>query len=368
MTETPQIARPHRVLFLAPNWLGDAVMSAPLLNLLHRSVMKSPPVQFDLVLGVRRPWAPLFRSDPRIAELLEIDRGGDHSGLIGFARLVRQVREGRFSAIVLGPPSLHVGLVAAAAGIPLRVGYRSDGRGWLLNEGLRVPRRGTTHYSREMVDLGEALLGRLGVSALPAENGDLLPGCVGIQPLNCGDGPPVWVVAPGATYGLAKTWPLARVREFIHLAVLERGVRICLLGDDSARGFAGDLSEGSELPWRDTLPGGAGVVDLIGATDLSAAVAVLKSAEVFVGNDSGLMHVAGALGLATVGVFGSSSPAWTSPLGPRTRVVVAEGFPCQPCFRRRCNQSEFCLDVVTGTAVMSAVDEMLTDRNATKGM
>ena len=114
----------------------------------------------------------------------------------------------------------------------------------------------------------------------------------------------------------------------------------------------------SQVPWRSELPGGAAIVDLVGTTDLGVAVGVLKAARVFVGNDSGLMHVAAALGLVTVGIFGSSNPDWTSPRGRLTGTVVADGFECRPCYRRRCNQAEFCLDQVTADAVLAKVTEL----------
>jgi heptosyltransferase-2 len=114
------------------------------------------------------------------------------------------------------------------------------------------------------------------------------------------------------------------------------------------------------VAWRHEPAGGPGVVDLVGRTDLREAAALLRAGEVFVGNDSGLMHLAAALGRPTVGLFGSSSPHWTAPRGPWVRVLAAAGFPCRPCFRKTCNQPRFCLDTIAAAEVVDAANALAT--------
>jgi heptosyltransferase-2 len=186
-----------------------------------------------------------------------------------------------------------------------------------------------------------------------------LPGCESLPPADPGAGPPVWVVAPGTTYGEAKTWPVTRLGDFIELAIGEAGVRIVLLGDETARGFTLRLRERFKGSWSEEPRSDAALLDLTGQTDLLAAAGVLKSSEAFIGNDSGLMHLAAALDRPTVGVFGSSNPDWTAPLGRHARVVIPAGFSCRPCYRKTCNQAEFCLDTVTGETVLTAVLDLV---------
>ena len=186
-----------------------------------------------------------------------------------------------------------------------------------------------------------------------------LPGCAGLPAADLGAGPPIWAVAPGTTYGEAKTWPEARLGEFIHLAVGEAGARIVLLGDAAAHEFTTRLQQNFKGRWSEDILSDAQVLDLTGKTDLASVVGVLKSSAAFIGNDSGLMHLAAALGVPTVGVFGSSNPAWTSPLGRQTRAVVAEGFACRPCYRKTCNQNVFCLNTVSADMVMASVLDSL---------
>jgi heptosyltransferase-2 len=198
-----------------------------------------------------------------------------------------------------------------------------------------------------------------------------LPGVAATAPAPVGDGPPCWLLGVGATYGAAKAWPTARMAELLRLAVRERGVRIVLVGADEARPQAARLrAAGEDLPWRTTLPGGAAVVDLTGRTDLGGLVALVRAAAGYVGNDSGPMHLAAALGVPTVGVFGSSSPRWTAPLGPRAEAVAATGFACHPCFLKRCPREVFCLDTVAAATVvdrlvaLGAADNRDTGRRA----
>ncbi|MCP4571987.1 MAG: lipopolysaccharide heptosyltransferase II [bacterium] len=362
---TDPAAAAVRLLVAAPNWLGDAVMTSPLLDLLAgaRDHRDRPPT---VILAIRRRWAPLFKDDPRVAEILPMARTGRHRGVAGLWRLAADWRRARCAGVVLGPPSLRMGLVARLAGLRHRAGYRTDGRGVLLNHGLAVPRRGEWHHADELTELGRTLLAAvdLSVPGMPLVP-DILPGCAQVAPFLAA-GPPVWILAPGATYGEAKVWPLGPAAAFVAEAVRTAGRRVVVLGDAQAAAVTRDLTRESGVPCREEMAGGAGLVDLAGKTNLMEAVSFLKGAEAFVGNDSGLMHLAGALGVPTVGIFGSSNPDWTAPRGPRTAVVAADGFPCRPCYLRRCDQPVFCLDQVPASRVMSILMDLL-DRPPKEG-
>lgn len=357
-----------RLLVLAPNWLGDVVMHTPLLSYLDSArtdILAATGRELSLTLGVRNVWADLFNEDPRVDELLVLDRGGRLAGLGGTFRLASIFKRAKFDAVILCPPSLRTGVAVWLAGIPSRVGYRADGRSVFLTNGLRPSPRGDQHYSREMMALGEAWLSSLGMTPDESEEGvpeTSLPGCADIGAASNPQDRPYWVLAPGTTYGEAKSWPLARVGEMASLTRESRGVRLVFLGDEAARGFTSQLRGTVEGSWGEDLGGTADFVDLTGLTNLAEAVSVLKSSSAFVGNDSGLMHLAAALGKPTVGIFGSSNPDWTAPVGPRTRAVTPHGFDCRPCYLKKCNQAQFCLETVEAGTVLSAVEE-LVDRN-----
>ena len=365
MSNLPEPRSGFRLLVLAPNWLGDVVMHTPLLSLLHEYrdfVAEAVGRPVAIHLGVRRAWAGLFRDDPRVDELVVLARNRRHRGMRGTFRLAALMRQGGYDAVILGPPSLRTGLAAWLARIPCRVGYRSDGRSLFLTEGLSPMPRGSLHFSREMIGLGQAWLESLGLgqTAFPEKEWSAtLPGCDSLPALDPGAGPPVWAVAPGTTYGEAKTWPITRLGDFLELAIGKAGVRIVLLGDEAARESTLRLRERFKGYWSEKPRSDAVLLDLTGQTDLLAAAGVLKSSAAFIGNDSGLMHLAAALDCPTVGVFGSSNPVWTAPLGRHTRTVIPAGFSCRPCYRKTCNQTEFCLDTVAGETVLAAVLDLV---------
>ncbi len=188
-----------------------------------------------------------------------------------------------------------------------------------------------------------------------------MPALDSVPAAELGDGPPAWVVCAGTTYGPAKTWPAPLMAELLRLVVVQAGQRVLLLGEARATEFAAQMRADADVPWRHETAGGPGVVDLVGRTGLREAVGLLKAGKVFVGNDSGLMHLAAALGLPTVGLFGSSSPQWTAPRGPWVRVLAADGFPCRPCFRKTCNQTQFCLESISAAQVFAAASSLATN-------
>jgi heptosyltransferase-2 len=342
---------PRRILVQAPNWLGDVVMTTPLLDRLHRNSIDPP---LEIHLGVRRAWAPLFRDDSRLSGLVVHERRGRHGGLAGIRRHAQDLKRHAFDAVLLGPPSLRSALVALLAGVPRRIGHRGDGRDLLLTTALRRHARGSVPYPAEMLELA----GPLGLTPVEGPPGQpSLPGCDAVPPRAFAGGDPLIAVAPGTTYGEAKTWPVAQVSGLLDLATREH--RVVLVGDAPARTFTRELARGSGLRWGPADDPDARVIDLCGATDLLEAVGVLKACRGFVGNDSGLMHLAGALGTATVGVFGSSNPDWTAPGGPRTAAVAAQGYACRPCYRRTCNQPRFCLLDVEPAAVFAVLADLM---------
>lgn len=361
MTDKRQPGSQVKVQLLAPNWLGDAVMFSALIGFLHAHRTLTGGRTLQLNLALREAWAPLFENDPRLHNLFMVQRNERHAGVLGGLKLGCDFRDQNPDAILLGPPSFRAGMAAWRSGAPIRIGFKGDGRSPLLTHAVAASVRGTFHHSAELVGLGGILLKALGDHDHQAEQPQAhpsLPGCQAILPAVAQSATPIWVLAPGATYGSAKSWPLNRALEFVREVINQRAVRVVLLGDSGASDFAAGLAGGLDLALNQDLEGGPGLVDLTGRTDLKRVVAILKSCQVFVGNDSGLMHLAAALGVPTVGIFGSSNPDWTSPQGPHTQVVNAHGFECRPCYLKNCNQKEFCLETVAATSVLRAIDAL----------
>jgi len=328
------VSAPRRILVRLPNWLGDALMARPLL---HRMRRAHPGAEVRAVgpaalLGLLFPertfdgaaaW-PARRapgSRPPAAEERE--------------RVVSQMRAWRPDVALVLPFSFSSAWFARSTGAPIRIGYAHELRSPLLTHALPRPARGEQHLSREYLALGEPL------GAGPLPSGDPLPLLIpppeaevaaeGLIARAVADAPRLAVMAPRSAYGPAREWPADR---FVELArrLVGRGLAVIVCGTAAER----------ETCRRIAAEAGPGVASVAGETDLPTLAALVRRATVAVCNDSGLAHLAGAVGAATVTLYGSTSSAWTAALGPRVRVLQHPPV-CSPCFRRTCRIGYRCL-------------------------
>jgi heptosyltransferase-2 len=328
-----------RALVVAPQWIGDAVMSEPLLARLAR--------RGERVCAAALPWvAPVYRAMPHVAEVIELPFAHGRLDWAARRRVAAGLR-GRFDAAYVLPNSLKAALVPFLAGIPRRVGYRGEGRVVLLNERLPNPagRPPMVAFYAALAGPGEAPPApRLQVAddaiAAAAAAAGVLPGGYA-------------VFAPGAEYGPAKCWPAAHYAALARSLHGARRVPVLLLGSAKERALAQEIAAQA---------GGACRV-VAGATSLDEAIALVAGAQAMVSNDSGLMHVAAAFGVPQVAVFGSTSPEHTPPLNRRARVLWLKDelqLDCMPCFERTCRYGHYrCLVGVPPQRVEEALDEVL---------
>jgi heptosyltransferase-2 len=324
------------LLLRIPNWLGDLVLALPVLEAAARAPL--------VVLGPE-PFRELV--EPRFPSIryLPVTR----SRRWAQAGALRALRPR--SALLL-TESLSSALLAWLARVPERVGYGAEGRTPLLTRA--VPRAGparSTGRTREYQALAEAA--GLAVAstapslrALPSEieHAGALRRAAGLE-----DGVPYAAVAPGASYGPAKQWGPERFAA-VASALDARGVRSVLVGADSDREATDRFRRAPGAP--------AGLVDLTGRTSLGDLVGVLAGASLVLSNDSGVMHLAAALGRPTVAIFGSTSPVWTSAAAPWVENLYA-AYPCSPCFRRTCPIGYGCLHAITAEEVVGAAERLL---------
>ena len=273
------------------------------------------------------PWvAPVYRAMPQVAEVIEFPFA--HGGLQFKARraLARQLT-GRFEVAYVCPNSLKSSLLPFLAQIPRRIGYLGEARVGLLTHRLKNPAKGRRP---PMVAFYSALSGEGGIEsdqprlALATLEVDA---ALRNQALSKDE---YYVFVPGAEYGPAKRWPASRFAELARL--LDKPV--VLLGSGKEMALAQEIAQ---------LASDADIRNLAGATSLTQAFALIAAARQVVTNDSGLMHVAAALGVAQVAIFGSSSPLHTPPLSDKAQVVWLKNDPayqpaldCAPCYERSC--------------------------------
>ena len=327
-----------RSLIIAPQWIGDAVMSEPLLRRLA--------ARGEQLAVAALPWvAPVYRAMPQVGEVLELPFAHGRLDWAERRRVAAGLR-GRFDTAYVLPNSLKSALIPWLARVPVRIGYAGESRFVLLNRRLPNPAG-----RPPMVAFYSALAGS------PAIDGErpvmsFAPAVIKAATRGVGvEAGAYWVFAPGAEYGPAKCWPAERYAELAHSLFAAHGQPVLLLGSGKEAALCETIAAAA--------PGACRV--LAGKTSLLDAMALIAAARGVVSNDSGLMHVAAAFGLPQAAVFGSTSPEHTPPLNPRARVIwlkEALQLDCMPCFDRVCRFGHTrCLTEVSA----ARVDEALSD-------
>lgn len=339
-----------RILVRAPNWLGDAVMCLPAVRALRERL---PDARITVLA---RPWvAALFRREPCADEVVGYPDGSGLAAWRARLRLARALRGNHDWALVL-PGSFESALVPWLARIPRRTGYDRGGRRRLLSEAIPLPARGSIPQHESYYYL--ELIRRAGVlDELPSPRPIRLSGieqaraggrrlfeAMGFQGAVIG-------ISPGAQNSRAKQWPADR---FVHAAAVlagELGAGVAVFGSLSER----------ELAWRvagGLRRAGVRVLNLAGETSLEDFIAAAAACVLFLSNDSGAMHVASALDVPTVAVFGPTEWFATGPAGPRS-VIVREPVECSPCMLRDCPTDHRCMLRVTPERVAQAARDLL---------
>lgn len=318
------------IVVIAPNWLGDAVMSLPLVGMIGACEGAG------LSVLAPKETARVYWDLPGVDQLVVLPKRDATRGIRSRASFLRRTRP---DAAVLLPPSFSAAAGPWLARVPVRVGFRSDGRGALLTEAVAGNSTRDVHLSTHYKLLGKTALDRMGVS-VPAEG---QPPAVSVseadhQELNrlfetAAAGRPYVVVVPGATYGPAKSWPWKRYRQVAH--ALSTDVTVALAGTQDERDLCNRIAEGCD-----------GVRNLAGETSLGAFLSLLSRASMVLANDSGSPHLAASMGTAVVVLFGSTSPDWTAPLG-RSVDVVRHPVHCAPCFQKNCPTQLECFEGIT---------------------
>lgn len=314
-----------------------------------------------LAVAARATLAGLFERVPGVDQVVPLAGGGRTSGREAAAAL----REGRFDAAILLPNSFRAAWLARRAGIPQRWGYRADWRGPLLTRRVRRP-RGTVHqgtyYQRLVAGLGIAN-GPLRPYVEVGER-DKIAGAALLGRDAWPDGTTVVGLAPGAAYGFAKQWPPDRFARLAS-ALAAQGIWSVLVGLPADRPAGRDLVEAfersagaSERPGR--------VVNLIGRTELGELVGVLAQMSAVVANDSGAAHLAGAVGVPVVALFGPTDERVGAPLAGRTAtrptVTLSQPVFCRPCGLRECPIDHRCMKRIEPGQVVQAVLAQLDGR------
>lgn len=334
--------RASNLVVLSPNWLGDAVMALPALADVRRHFAGA-----RLTVAARGSVAALFHLVPGVDEVLTLPGRGGWAALTSWKQDVAALAAGSFDTALLFPNSFASALVVSRAGIAERWGLATDLRRRLLTRTAPRP-RGYAHQANYY----QALVKALGIENGPLQAHVEVP-TLGVSPAPSG---PYVVLAPGAAYGKAKQWPPERFAEVAALVILERTWSVVLVGSRADAPVCGRIAG---LARRSLGGSSSALMDLSGRTSLAELVAVLAGARAVVSNDSGAMHLAGAVGVPVVAIFGATNERRTSPLtrgpgSPTPRILTTDAW-CRPCMLRECPIDHRCMTGIGARDVMDAL-------------
>ncbi len=328
-----------KALIVAPSWIGDTIMAQPLFARLHA---RHPDLQLDALAP--RWVAPVLQRMGEIAEVVESPFGHGQLSIKSRWRLARQLAGRGYDAVYVLPNSLKSAIVPFMAGIPQRIGFTGEARYGLINVRHDLDKQELPLMVERFAQLAEAPGAPLPkpifhpkIRSTATDQQQTLAELALAKPER------IAAFCPGAEYGPAKRWPS---NHFAALAkkLATEGYVIWLFGSPKDHAVAEEIVHLAPGLCR----------NLCGATSLAQAVDLLAMADLVVCNDSGLMHVAAALGRPIVALYGSSSPGFTPPLSDQAD-IVSLNLDCSPCFKRECPLGHLdCLNKLSPEQVFAA--------------
>jgi heptosyltransferase-2 len=336
----------ERILIRGTNWIGDVVMTLPALA----AIRKTWPGARISVLA--KPWvSEVYRISPDVDEIIAYQEPGPHAGVMGKLRLAAELRNKSFDCAILLQNAIEAAILARLAGIPLRAGYNSDGRGLLLTHSVQRTRAvrqiHQIDYYLEMVRALGCTPAERSVQLHPGDDYDGAAEKLFIE-YGIDAGRPLIGLAPGAAYGPAKKWFPERFAAVVDRLIDDTGAQALLFGSGGDKESTAAVAQNS----RHCL------IDIAGKTHLKEAITLISRCALFLSNDTGMMHIAGALGIPTVAIFGSTNPLTTSPVGEKS-IVIHKDVPCSPCLKPVCPTDFRCMDLIGTEEVYGAARMLL---------
>jgi len=328
--------------------VGDAVMSLPAIHAVRQTFPGA-----HLTVLARAAVADLYLRERAIDAVMLCPHGR--------RRAATELRRENFDCAILLPNSFDAALVAWMARIPRRIGYRRDARGGLLTQAIPPPEPGEIPRHQRFYYL--ELLRRAGViHEYPPCAEISLFGCeaaraAGLEALReAGVTPPVVGVSPGAAYGDAKRWLPERFAETAVRVARAQAASVALFGAPAEHPLCESLAGAIRVA-------GIPVRNFAGETTLRHFIDLAAACRLFLTNDSGAMHIASALGVPTVTVFGATDDTTTGPTGAWAR-VIREQVECSPCLLRTCPIDHRCMMRVTAERVAEAALDLVARASA----
>lgn len=328
---------PQRILVVQPTWVGDAVMATPTLRAL-RQLYPNAHITYLLKRYVK----PIYNGMPWADRLMTYRTGktDKKAGRQQFLGLIARLRKGRFDTAVLLPGSFKSALIVKMAGIPRRVGYDRDGRGFLLTDKLLPPRAAGQYIPTPIIKYYLGIAQYLGSTerdltmqlfVTPSEERQakkVLDTC-GFRP----DQRPVILLNPGAQYGSSKCWPPEYFAELADMLVQNHNAQILISSAPRERDIVDEILRRMNHPALDLARAGL---------TLGALKSITRRCDLLITNDTGPRHIAAAMGIPLIALFGPTHPEWTDIDYPKERILSVP-VHCGPCQLKICPLDHRCM-------------------------
>ncbi len=335
----------NKILIISPSWIGDCVMSQPMLGALKAQY---PNVQIDVYAPA---WSQaVYNRMPEVNDLLTNPFGHGEVKLWQRYKNGRELRKNHYDQVIVLPGSLKSALVPFFSKIPKRTGFIGESRHGLLND-IRVL------DEQELPMMVERYLALAYAKNAPLPRPAAFPKLIShpedqqqaLQDLNLDLNRPAIGFCPGAEYGPAKRWPAEHFAKLAQYCI-ESGKQVWLFGSQKDSEIADEIIGDAKKH----------IVNLCGKTKLGQAIDLISLTQAIVCNDSGLMHVAAALERPIISIYGSSSPDHTPPLSTEASIASLH-LPCSPCFERVCPLGHTdCLNKLTPESIWQMLDDQLS--------
>ncbi len=316
-----------KIVVRAPNWIGDSVLALPALYNLKKNFPDS-----QIWIAAREWVKDLFMAEDLCEGIISLQ---NHRGMKVLLDSSQRFKAFHFDLGILFTNSFASALLFYLAGIPERWGYKKDGRGFLLTKRIPVQKKkDRSHQVHYYLDL----LYHLGLQnfseelAFPLDQNEKIRTGEWLKSLSINPDNLIIIINPGAYYGSAKRWPVNKYAELASLLQKELASQILIIGSSEEISLAEAISS-----LMDKKP-----FVLAGQTSLSRLVSLISFADIFITNDSGAMHLANALKIPTIALFGPTDPDRTGPY-QQPSSVIHKGAPCWPCSYRECPFDHRCM-------------------------
>jgi heptosyltransferase II len=340
---------PSNIIIRMPNWLGDLVMATPLIADLRK---KWPNARITAMC--QSNVAPLLKNDPNLNEVFGYARPSGWIHRRQHWQIVQSIKHGEYDLGILLTNSFSSAWWFWRAGVTHKIGFANNMRSWLLNKAVPFPKERKTQH---LVKTYKALLEPLGIPLsntpphlyISSEEMQAAQALLTNKGINLGQDILVGI-NPGAAYGSAKCWLPERFVAVTQQLLKNPQVQVVYFGDPAGTPLVNDICK--KIDGR--------VINLAGKTNLRELIALINCCSIFLTNDSGPMHIAAALQVPLLALFGSTNDTTTGPY--QFGKVIHKHVECSPCYKRICPIDFRCMKRIEVDEVYQTLEQMITDK------